>query len=442
MFKGASGLLLFLLVLAIAGCSLPNASTDSTVTISGAPIVQIASPLPNATYLSEVAVNIQALISNAGADIDRVEIVVDGVVIATMPSPNPSGAPTFNVTQTWPASGAGTHTIAVSAFRAEGTVSEPQSVTITVVDELPTMATATLQPTSTNTPAPQLTKASTTESSVMASTEQSGGSDGSTQAAPTNTREAAQPTDTQAPTATATSEGAFVVTRPLGLNVRRGASANFAPPLGVLAGEQRVPILAKNPNGQNPDGLWLKIPFGSGEGWVFSGLVDVEGNIDAVPVESGPPIPPPPTVTSAPIVPPTATPGGNAPPPASSGVNLVITGFELRLNSGGDVNNLFINEAATAFVRVVNTGNANANGFFVVLTIVNKSDGGNQLVEAAAVSSLNAGQETLVQIPFTDRAGAGLVKVAVARADNNNQVPESNENDNASSPIEYTLGAR
>ena len=63
-----------LAALLLASCNL-GADQAQTV-ISGVPNVQLSAPLPNATFMEGVPVNIQALISNAGPDIGRVEIVV------------------------------------------------------------------------------------------------------------------------------------------------------------------------------------------------------------------------------------------------------------------------------------------------------------------------------------------------------------------------------
>src|SRR5689334_12554736 len=130
----AVGLMLTVL---LAACNLGNSGTQggSQSVISGAPVVRIAAPLPNATYLEGVSVNIQAAVSNAGADIDRVEISIDGTVAATLPKPNSAGTPTFSVAQTWTATGAGQHSIAVTAFRADGSSSAPATVNVTVVSQ-------------------------------------------------------------------------------------------------------------------------------------------------------------------------------------------------------------------------------------------------------------------------------------------------------------------
>src|SRR5688572_23312019 len=134
-------------MVALAACNLANPSQGGSETvISGAPVVRIAAPLPNATYLEGVNVNIQAAVSNAGNDIDRVEILVDDAIAATLPTPNTANAPTFSIAEAWTATGAGQHSIVVTAFRADGSSSEPATVNITVVGQ----GAATSTPQSTN----------------------------------------------------------------------------------------------------------------------------------------------------------------------------------------------------------------------------------------------------------------------------------------------------
>lgn len=440
------------MALALTGCSLSTGPTEETLpVISGPPQVRIAAPLPNASYLEDVGVNIQIAVSNAGADIDRVEVSLDGVVAATLPDPNPSDAASFGVTQTFTAEGVGAHIVEVRVFRADGTASEPVSVTYNVVEDLPTAVPPTptntvaptqeSSPTATNT-VPPTTAAPTTQSAATTQpTTSTGGVTISTSTAPAGAT--TQPTNAPAATTAATAAGAPPTASFEGLvNVRRGPSTNFIPPIGTFNAGDTTEILSLNTNG-----TWLKVRFAGGEGWVLRELVNTEGDLNALPREAGPPIPTLPPATAVPptsAVQPTTAPGSTAAPttsaPAGNGANLVITGFELRqINGGTPANDISINQPSIAFVRVRNAGNQPAPGFFVVLTIVNVTDGGFLLAEATPVNGLAAGEEILVQIGFTDMAGQGLQKRAVATADQNNQVTETNENDNNSPEIIYTL---
>ena len=123
-FRAHRAFLAVVVLLMATACTL-NQSPEGVTVGGGAPVVRLVSPATNATYLEGVPVNVQASVSNAGADIDRVEVSVDNAVVTTLPQPNASGLPIFSVTHTWPAAGAGSHTLGVTAFRADGSVSEP-----------------------------------------------------------------------------------------------------------------------------------------------------------------------------------------------------------------------------------------------------------------------------------------------------------------------------
>lgn len=415
--------ILTLVMLLAAGCNLGIGSQSASVPtpeITGAPVVSLITPLPNTTYLKDVSVNVLVRVANAGADVARVSVAVDGAEIASLPNPNPSGAETFSITQTWTAV-SGQHTISATAFRADGTASQPAQVTVNVIDELPSAATDTPTPTPTSqaSPTPQVTATNTVP-------------------AATNTQAAVV---TQQPQATATSSVPRV--RALGFtNVRRGPSTNFQPPLGAMNTGEEFDILSLNTAGD-----WVKVRFQSGEGWVFRQIVEVVGDISSVPREAGPPIPTLPPATNTP--PATAAAATAAATSGTGGVvgtdgpNLVITGFAIYPVAGGTKDNIFINEAVYVEVRVRNIGNRDASGFFVVLEITDKNERTASIQPvAAAVNGLAAGQETTVQMGYTDTTDAGRLNSAVVTADRNNQVAETNESDNSFAPIEYVLGVR
>lgn len=408
----------------MTGCTLSSGPIEQPLPqLSGEPQVRISAPLPNSTYLEGVGVNIQITVSNAGADIDRVEVYLDGVLAATLPDPNPTDAPIFGVTQTVIAEGVGAHTIEAQVFRDDGAGSPPVSVTFNVIANEPVAPT----PTPTNTIAPTLTPSvpppTATVDVAVATATSAGGVVVSTSpaTAATAVTPSGSPTST---TPLAKFEGA--------VNVRRGPSTNFEPPIGAFNAGQSAEVLALN-----TDGTWLKVRFAGGEGWIFRQIVKTEGPIESLPREAGPAVP---TLAPTSDVNATAAPTLTPTTATTGGANLIVVGFELRQNAGTrPVNEIGINEASTAFVRVRNVGDQPATGFFVVLTIVNTDDGGFKLVEAAAIGVLEPGSETLAQIAFTDIAGQNLSKTAVVRVDENNQVPEINEADNASAPITYVL---
>ena len=288
----AAGLMLMVM---LSACNLGNSGVQggSQSVISGAPVVRIAAPLPNATYLEGVSVNIQAAVSNAGADIDRVEIAIDDTVAATLPKPNSAGTPTFSVAQTWTATGAGQHSIAVTAFRADGSSSAPATVNVTVVSQ-GVQATATT------------TTGSTGENGSQATQSTSGTSGQQVQPTTGPTATPAPPTNTPEPAATDTPSKPQA-TFSQGVNLRSGPSTKFNPPVGSYASGQTADIVAKTQAGD-----WYKVLGTNGAGWVFAQFVTVSGDAAAIPIDNGPPIPAD-TATPVPFtaVPPTAVTTAN-----------------------------------------------------------------------------------------------------------------------------------
>ncbi len=436
-------------VAALTGCTLSfgEAEEQALPEFSGPPVVRITAPLPNATYLDGVAVNVQIQVTNAGSDIDRAEVLVDGVLIGMLPQPNPTGQSAFGVTQTFIAEGAGPRVIEARVYRADGTASQSVIVTINVITELPTRSAPTLAPT--------FTLLSSTATNTVIATPTLSVAASATSSGVTITQSAAVPTSqgivvpttipgaasaTPATGVVPTTAAAAPVAKFEGIvNVRGGPSTNFEPPLGTFQAGQQADIQAVY-----TDGTWLKVRFGTGSGWVFAQLVKVEGNISVLPREAGPPIPTARPRTNTPV-PPTAQPGqptATSAPVTADGPNLIVVNWEMQvINESRPTNDIAVNKPAIAFVRVRNAGTQPASGFFAVLTIVNSADSGAKLVEAGSSGGLQPGEEQVIQVGFTDMAPAGTGRVAVVRLDENNQVPESNEGDNASSPISYTLAA-
>lgn len=403
-----TALLAILTALAMSGCTLPSGGQDGEISISGVPVVQIAAPLPNASYLEGVAVNIQASVLNAGADINRVEIAVDNVTIAALQAPNPSGAAIFSITQTWPAGAVGQHTIAVTAFRADGSSSAPASVIINVVEPADTSGEPTGQQGGSQTGGQQPT----------------GQTQPPAQQQPTNT---AAPTNTPAPTNVPASATPSVPMARFnsGINVRSGPGTNFDPPIGTFAANTATEILALNPAGD-----WYKVRYLNGEGWVYGPLVTVEGgSISGLPREVGPP-PPPPT----PVPPPTAVP---ATPVPQSSVNLVFAGAVQMTPNPATCNQSF---TITATVRNDGTTQSGVTTILVedvhtASGTINASSGGALLLPQGGLAP---GQSHTVSTTLTVSTYYNEPHYIRIRIDPNNQVPETNDADNEQQ-IPYTL---
>ncbi len=406
---------LTLIALLAAGCTLKveEIAQPAPPTISGAPVVQLFAPLPNATYLTNVEVNILARVSNAGADVASVEVSVDDEVIAALQNPNPAGAPSFSVTQTWLAT-LGTHTIRVRALRADGSASEPASVLISVL-EAQSPATDTPVPT-TPAPTPTHTVAPTLNAATSAPATASNNAAGT----PTMTNSASQP-----PKA-----------RGIGFaNIRRGPSTNFEPPLGTMSAGDEFDILATN---RTRD--WLKIRYRNGEAWVYLQVVEVVGDLSSVPSEDGPPIPTRPPATNTPV--PQFT---NTPVPPANAANLTIPsgGLALYPINGGGKDQIFQNEDVYVEVRVTNNGTANSGPFVVALEIYYKDNNAPAITPATvSIADLAPGADTVVSMGYRHAEGAGRLVYALAKVDPNNAVIESNEADNQTPSIEYVIGAR
>lgn len=411
---------LMLMALLAAGCTLNvgESAQQATPQISGAPVVQLIAPLPNATYLANVDVNILARVNNAGADVASVEVSVDDEVIAALQNPNPAGASSFSVTQTW-FSMLGTHTIRVRALRADGTSSEPVSIVVNVV-EAQSAATETPAPTTPAPTVPAATPTNTIAPTLNAAT-----------SAPTTASNNAAGT----PAATVSASGAPKA-RGIGFaNIRRGPSTNFEPPLGAMSAGDEFDILATN---RARD--WLKIRYRDGEAWVYVEVIEVVGDLSGVPSEDGPPIPTRPPSTNTPV--PQFT---NTPVPPANAANLTIPsgGLVLYPTAGGGKDQIFQNEDVYVEVRVTNNGTANSGPFVVALEIYYKDNNAPAITTVTAtVADLAAGADTVVSMGYKHTEGAGRVVYALAKVDPNSAVLESSDTDNQTPNIEYVIGAR
>jgi uncharacterized protein YraI len=395
----AAGLMLILMLGACNLGNTPGVGGSETV-ISGVPVVRIASPLPNALFLEGVTVNIQAAVTNAGADIDRVEVVVDNQTVTTLPQPNTGGTPTFSIAQSWEAEGAGSHTIAVTAFRADGSSSAPATVTITIVEQ---GASAQATPTRSAANADE--------------TEEAGGA--GIQAQPTvgATSTPAPPTETPPPAATDTPSKP-VATFLQGVNVRSGPSTKFNPPIGSFLANQTADILGKTPAGD-----WYKVTGSGGTGWVFGELLTVSGDASRIPVDAGPPVPTDTPVAPTPV-PATATPSLN--------VNLV-------------AGNVYVDPAQprcgqtfNIFIDIANSGtNANAGGGTIS---VRDEAGGNVATTNGAFGVIQPGQTAgrVGPIPLTVSTNFEEQHKLILVVDSGSAVAETNEGDNTKEFL-YTL---
>ena len=398
----APRLLFIALILLLSACSLgvPGAAV-APVAFSGPPVIRIASPLPDQTYLSGATVIVQARIENAGPDLAQVSMLLDGDLLGEKQDPNPIGASVVPVTIDWPTSNPGQFEITVTAERGDGSGAS-ESVLISVVlpppdeetqerpesVEVVPLAEETVD--TAGVPAPDETAVLSTDAPVASTT-------------------VPQPTS---PPALSSRSVAAVIAKPS--NLRRGPGTSFEL-VGSIAVNQEVVIVAVN-----PDHDWYHIRYGDqGDAWIYSELVNPSGDLTGLPVESGP----------TPAEPTSAA-------PLAGGVNLVIAGIRL------EPQNLVCSQAGKVTVSIRNEGaeDTSAGGWIAVEdTIPGRDEPVAQSDPANPFPTIRAG-ETITAMPvnitvsaFTEEAHRIVVSV-----DSGGHIAETNENDNSGS-IEYTL---
>ncbi|MFZ4829012.1 MAG: SH3 domain-containing protein [Phototrophicaceae bacterium] len=379
---------------------------------SGELQVTFVTPLEQATYLEGVGVNIMARISGAGTDIDRVEVLVDNNIIEARFLPNPMGAETFTFTHAWQSSGAGTHTLSLVVFRANGSGSTPVSRTVEVVSNADNTLVLASQSGSTD------NATNTTEAN--ATTEDTA----STQPTVAPLEPTAPPADAAAPTeqpqATAVPptdappsgnpQGTILV----GSNIRSGPGTEYGT-IGSYAANQAVDVL-----GKLTDDSWFKIKYYNGEGWIAGSLISVP-NASSVAV-----IAPPPTPTPTPG-PPTA-----APP---QGPNLVFNGTPLIQPFPPKCK-----DVVAFYIRVQNNGQvALGSGWQIYIRDIHVAS--NSMSEfRATFDSIPAGQWIELPALFlsvdTNFDSEHRIEVIL---DSANNIAETNEGDNIYETARYTL---
>ncbi len=395
------------LMLFSASCGTAAPAEEETLT-TGAPIVQISSPLAGDVYREGVGVNILVRVENAGEDLARVAIQVDGEIIGEAVQPELGTAQTITIRNGWPASGVGGHVITAVATRADGTSSEPASVSINVVSS--DVVSAEDDPTDEPT---ELTSPTTAPTQDAAGQGETGDEQQEqvqpTSAAPTNTQ---APTDPPPPSATPTPDTPQVrVTT--GANIRSGPGVNFEPPIGSLAAGATADILAVHTSG-----TWYKIQYYNGDGWISSVVVEVTGDISGLPREAGPPTPIP--VTNTPV--PTNTPEAAA--------DLSIT-FEQTTPE------FECNQTSEITITVVNSGTGPSEATRVLVEDLFNG----QVTESteAPIPALQPNESATVVVYLTVSTNFAEAHVNRMRVDPDNVVPETNEGNNTRERT-YVLG--
>lgn len=406
------GLLLLLLILSLiaSACDFPGSSgSDESTTFDGPPIVQIETPLNGDTYQEGVGINIQARIENAGSDIARVSVQVDGVIVGEQTSPNTSGASSFTLNTGWPAMGIGQHSINISVNRGNGEASVPASVTINVVaapgvdnaqnsQQLPPTSDTTVEEPTQDNSAQQVVASNTPQLPAPTHT-------------PTNLPAA---TNTPAPPPPTATQSRPQITVTTGANVRSGPGLVFEPPVGSLAAGAKANILAIN-----PAGTWYKIQYYNGDAWISAQVVQVSGDISTLPRDAGPATPIP--VTNTPL--PTATP--------NTQVDLAITNVAIAPHP------FYCGKASEVQITIVNVGTSNGSATEVIVRDLYNGQANGEINAPVPVLGPNQQHVAVVYLTISTYVNEGHTTRVII--DPNNVVPEIDESNN-SRDIPYVLG--
>jgi hypothetical protein len=124
------------------------------------PAVAIVAPLNGTAWQPGQDVVVQSQATD-DRGVMRVELWVDGLLVRSDASPQPSGQTPFLVVQPWRAGGVGSHTLIARAYDADGGMSDSAPLLISVQEPGPTPVAAT--PTSTSEPTAEATAEPTVE---------------------------------------------------------------------------------------------------------------------------------------------------------------------------------------------------------------------------------------------------------------------------------------
>ena len=352
----------FWALMIFSGCSLASPSPDSAAAFEGPPVIRIVSPQPNQTFLAGATVIIQARIENAGPDLARVSVLLDGATVAEKVNPNESGAAAVSLAIDWPTVNPGQYEIAVTAERGDGAVTR-ETVTVSVISRA------------------------------------AADSRGENSQPPASEAASATPPPTAAPPAsTSTSLTAKVITA---ANLRAGPSAQFDPPLGSIAANQEVEIVAASPERD-----WYKIRYDGGDAWIYAELVNATGDIASLPLDAGISLP----------------------------VNLVIADTVIVPHP------LVCREAGQIDVTVRNEGTADtAFGGWIKVEVILKSSSETLAATETAFPGIAAGEEYTASVKLAVDLYYNETQIIRVAIDTANHVAENNEDDNVAYAEEYVL---
>lgn len=370
-----------------AGCNLGFTGEGAPTTFEGPPLIKIAAPAPNQTFLAGATVIVQARVENAGPDLSRISVLLDDALLGEKVNPNETNAAVLPLTIDWTAGNTGEFKISVLAERHDGDLTR-EDVNIRVISE----SAATSASSGQEAVAPDALEAA---------------ADGQTGAADNE----AEQTEPQMPEATAAapavtraSRVAGTMTQPARIRVGPGATYDL---LGNLDENHEVMIVAVNPSRE-----WVRIAYNDlADAWVYAEFVQPAGEISGLPVETGPPM------------------------PAEQGVNLVVVDVQLAPP-------IICNQQATVRARIQNQGTDKAgNVAWVIAEPVLMSDGSSILENPplAYLKTLDADEEDTVELPLTLTRHINQEQFIRIVVDSGNHLPEADETDNTGNSASFIL---
>ncbi len=277
-------LMTLLLALLVAGCARGNATPEGEEVAAGdAPVVVIDSPATGVSIPTGQIIEISSTATSAASPVQRIEMYINGDLIADDPTPDAAGQPSFSVVQRWVPVEPGRAEVAVYAYAVDGTRSRPASIILEVGGDGATSP----QPAEPGeeTTDPVTDTAPVTDTETVTDTEPEATEEPTVEAEPSPTAEgeAGEGEEDEGETSEPSGpEVPAVITAQGGLNVRAGPAVDAERVDGVLLGERVTAI------GINAAGDWIRIRHGEGddegEGWVAAEFVDLEGDAATLPV--------------------------------------------------------------------------------------------------------------------------------------------------------------
>ena len=369
---------LFVVVLLAAACNLGQVTPLNQAAETATPMgtwINLLAPATGTSVERGASIELSAVVENAGENLERAEVRIDGEIVRRYLMPSADETSSVAISENWLAEALGEHVLKFYVCFMDGSCIESAPVVIQVVTPPTEPVQTTPNPTEATVAATEITAGFTTV--------------------------------TPEPTTSSNVVTARILTEVL--NVRTGPSTQFEL-VSTLKKDDTVRVFARTENG------WFKIFLSGQERWIYgaadSGLVELIGPYETLPIDHGPPFPTEPPATATPI------------PPQYP--NLIIEGAELQ---GG---NLVCGEPGILRFRVRNAGNVPTQwgGSIRVRDILSRNLEGKDF-QAPNFGILAAGEHTpwfvvnlLVDTYYDDKH---TIEIMV---DSQKQITESNELDN------------